>query len=200
MPFPFQIQRLARLFQKRLGILGHIPLTLLEDVTPTIELWEPSDAENHFLRQESLMAARGGAGAVAGQFSRVALLNDERSGALVVLEQLQMSSANNAQMVLTPGVAGATGNNPPRDGRIVNPAIAGGSFRAAAVQVIASTGVAALITLANAPILVPGSFERQWVIPPGQQLLVENLVANQACEVTFYWREVPLAPQELTSG
>lgn len=200
MPFPFQIQRLARLFQKRLGILGHIPLTLLEDVTPTIELWEPGDPENHFLRAESLMVAQAAVGPFAGEFSRVSLLNSPQSNRLVVVERLHIFSASHYGLV-THALA-VSGNNPTRDGRL-SPGSPNGSFLTTAVQVQGAHTAAAELTLANLPSFGAGgsaAITDGWVLPPGFALQVEGTSVNAGVEAAFWWREVPLAPQELTSG
>jgi hypothetical protein len=201
-----QIRKFSSRFAQRLGLTsGQQGLDgYVSDLLAAMALnrFNPED----YFPDEILACMTGGAGALALNFSRVALVNPVGSGVLAVVTRIAATSSGGASAfqvgtdaaqtatfaALTLSVAGAF-----RDGRVGNPSFTGGATRC-----FMHNGTAAA-AFANGPLLVrqaPASAEAEWgnaddaifILAPGQAVIVTPGVVNFAITAEFWWRERPL--------
>ena len=203
MPTPFQTFRWSRALWKRLGIQGGIPLVLVEDVAPMVQVFDLNAPEAKALLLEERWARRGLQAAVAGQFGSVALTNPVGSGKLVVVELYRNWSTTVACAVFLLGPLGSGGHIlTPLDTRIVEVGIDKRSTATVSTQsnavALASTTHVFDFANSNAGAGNLGDPSPGIVLSPGNSIVLEGLAVNQAVEATFRWREIVPAAQELT--
>jgi hypothetical protein len=194
---------LSRIFQGR-GGRGGAPLTVLDDVLPTINIIDPGEFENHYGRGEIPFAWSGYAGPVALQWSYGVVSNPAGSGCIVVIERCTVSGASAAgniaggwSSVYVAPASAATSN----DGRAIlgsPPGVAVGTGSAAINLVNGQLLVYAPITSVVEE-LIPGP-PLGWVIIPGQTFMVQGQgAANTGFDVSISGYSRVAEPGELSA-
>jgi len=188
-----QDTRWGEYLRRLLGIRGHsLDLGVLTDVMPVLELAGDRD-EDAYLRGEKLFMAGASIGLVAGQYARMWLEIGPTTNVMAVIERVAIAAAAGTTArvsflpALTIGTGGATVY--PRDGRVQNQA---GPYCQAFIGVannaIATADVRSAIVPQGDDVLPPV------VVTPGSRLVVEASPIATAIDVTLYWREVPIPP------
>lgn len=201
MPFPLQVQRFARLLQKKLGIQGFIGVTLVEDVAPMVALLTGDAPEDSFLREELRFGQMLVSVAVVGQFSQVIFGNPAGSGVLAIIERMATPGCN----------LGPTAPQPP-----YTQSIAPLDQRAPYAAAAPTRAACGMRALSNAATIIGDNIDNKAsffgaaayteyqapriVLPPGAAFGFEGRVVNEAIFASVWWREYRAAPQEFTSG
>lgn len=201
MPLPFQIQRFARLLQRRLGLQGYVAPVLVEDVQAVIPL-TGSDVAAHFHKQEKRAVVNHQQVAVAAQFSGVGLRNPAGSDHLITVESITVHGAAGLPVGAngwrafflrgTPG-EGALFNVGPRDGRWSSLDIPFGFVARGLAYTNAAHQAASQWAGVQADWLEHAVNQ---VLGPGDDFVVETNDLNQTLTVSFRWMEWKLAPGE----
>lgn len=204
MPFSIQLQRFARLLQKKLGLQGYIPLTLLEDITPMVGVLSGEGPEDYFLREEELRSAQMNQPGAVGNLSRVALVNPADSGFLVVVKRVIVFQAAGATVDVDGTVEAASltalVRGRPRDTRLADDLSA---IPATPVGLNADNpaGVSGLrLWSYRKPVNDSADVELDVVLRPGTMHSVFTTGGNTPLTASFHWRQYRHGPQELTSG
>ena len=176
-----------------------MPLTVVEDLFPVVQLWDPQDADLHFIRGERLWSASRFQAAVAGQLANVRIDNPPSSQVLAVVERVAVAGTPQIAGGWTGTIANVGGPATARDGRVFPglPSAPPVSLISHA-NVLQSSGAASIITVSAFGVNLTGSDWEEYdiVLPPGTSWAWENTVVNTAMTFNIEWREVPLAPQE----
>lgn len=215
MPWPLQLRRFSNRLQRTFGLQGHLPLTLLDDVSPVVEL-EPSAAELQAPTGVRLCAGYRVQGAVAAQFSKVILSNPAGSGVVCIPKRISMNipasgvraSLYGPEQAIT---GGATAGQQvtfldTRLGQVLDRASFNPPVPACTVRGIseAAPDMSASSTVfdqwQNSVMDRAEHYYDDLVLMPGDQVLLQALAVNQGFTGFFTWRERPLAPQENVAG
>jgi hypothetical protein len=198
MPYPVQVQRYGRVPLKRLGLTSYLPLSFIEDIVPVFDMFADSML-SRFLRDESswsrhTVRAAGG----VGTFAEIILSNPLGSTELLVVERgtLLVGGGSVAWGITAAGAAGGH-TTQAMDTRLL------ASGRSVGTISTAVPGAAFFTPNIPAEVIEAATRQRidyQVVIAPGSALILEAQTANVALEAALRWYEVPLSPQELTSG
>lgn len=198
MPFPFQLRRYTQLLTKHLGLLGHVPTVLLEDVQPMLDVLSMR-GDLAYLKQEHRFGRYVTSPAVAGQLSRAELSLPPGQRKVLLVEYMLLSCAADWQYeVRTRTVFSAVGGNgAPRDGRLIGgPQSAGAVVGFQSVASALSTPIAFHRPTSGAEGAPWAEVTDALIVAPGSGLIVESLTVNTAVTASFGWREVPISPQE----
>lgn len=182
-------------------------LQVLDDVLPVVPLVDASEAEQHFIRDESTWSTVGQLAASVGNFTVLAVNNPAGSGRLVVIERVTTSGATVAGGIAGGWATVAAGNGVPltNDGRTGN---LPSGFSAAAVgshTITASTPAAigpasswTHICYATALGLLEELVvkDNAVVIPPGVAWSVFTLTVNTGVDFFLSGYSRPLDPGE----
>jgi hypothetical protein len=193
---------LNKIFQGR-GGRGGAPLTVLDDILPTINMVDPGEFENHFGRGE-IPFAWGAAVAAAGalQYSYGFVSNPVGSQSIAVIERITVSGATLGMNVVTGWSSVFIGGGAfvSTDGRAIQgspPGLQGGTSSAAALlatsmilQYCPVSGTAEEI-IAGPPCGV--------VLIPGQTWMVQGVTANQGFDVNVSGYSRIAEPGELSA-
>lgn len=196
MPFPLQDRRWAEVLRRLFNILGHVPLTLVEDVQPVFDLFGPR-FDLLAPRGEASYAGTASVNAVAGQFSSVSLANNIASGKLVVLELIDLwhPITNVVNFGFSPGVTSTVARTP-LDRRSPPGAPAGVPMGASnAAQLVP---VAGRLWQTVSGQTFHTTIEFPVLLLPGTTFTVENDLVNFAINGSFRWYERPATDYERT--
>lgn len=201
MPRSFQSQRFARPLQKRFGLQGAVPLTLLEDVMPVVAIHEEDDPAQAFLRGEHRWGRGASVVAVVGQYSAVSLALAPLATTLVVIESfLVFSDAGSVWWaVVDTDLPGAVGDDQNALDARSQPGRAAATLFAfnQVASPLNSADIAEAVTTPNIQVRIETP---RVVLRPNSAFVTQSSAVNRLLSTYIRWREVPLAPQELTSG
>lgn len=202
---PFQLFRFSRWLLHRMGMQGHLPLALVDDVQPVLPLWSDDDLENLYLREEHRFATYQNQAAVPGSFSAIALQNPSQSGVLAVVEDVRVFTTPAGMVrfgcVHTPLLPSIPAVQTVLDSRKGDP----GTSAAMQSVCLASVAYAVSPLTVNAPRFAAGIVTlvpwaelptRGVVVDPGSYFVVESNIANVELSGTMVWRTVPMLPPE----
>lgn len=170
---------------------------------------EGERAEHSYLKYERLAAGQATVAAVAAQFGMGQLMNPVGSNLFIVVERIQVSLAAAGTLVsvgitFPQGTPLATNSNNAgaRDTRWLDPASIAGKV---AGQVRFGSSAAPAVYAGQTTWRVNGGVEWTdvggvYVLTPGYGLQVQHQTVNTAFDVSFFWRERALAPEENGSG
>jgi hypothetical protein len=212
MPWPLQLRRYANQLQRAFGFQGAAALQILDDVSPSFEL-EQEGAEYRALRGERLCAGRRVQGAVAAQFSKVALINPTGLGVVAIVSRIiiPIAPASGIIAALFDGSQAAFGGAgagqavtylDARLGQIADRASFNPPFPACSLLGVTE----AAPDLSNSSTIFEhnvGAFARDYnhmVLMPGGTMLLQAVAVNQGFTALVLWRERPLSPQEDIRG
>lgn len=191
--------RFNAILHKLLGIVDDAPSPkLATEIFPVLSL-EADRPEWAFLGNERLMAARGDAVAVAGNYAYVSLNNPSDSGVIVTVERVMVACSTGLTyegvLGLGPAQAQNLTHSTPRDSRYQTPT---GTFGVGAAVLRQDSQA----TVVNGPAFrIPNNatleIDAPWVLAPGFALLWQHGTVATAIErVSFVWRERLLAGGE----
>lgn len=196
MPLSFQVRRFSEALQKLLGIQGHLGLTLIEDVTPVLDVVSPRP-ELAFISGERRFQWHIAQAAVAGQFAKVSLENPGASRMLLTAPRWWTLAVGLWRWgILQSQFPNGQGRAFSLDSRLGVPLGSSGALVYGSATAVAELGATYPTWSGNNAISDP--FES--VLAPGSRLVVESAVVNTAIDVSFGWRERGFAPQELDPG
>jgi hypothetical protein len=194
-------EQLRRLF----GARSSLSLTLLDDILPVAQLFDPSSPEMALPRGERAAEGQGTAGAVAGQNSFVSVENPTslQAPGLVIIDAIYIAGTVAAETynigILTDPFfsTGATvGTKGPRDGRR-----AGLGSTSIFTVLRQGTNIGLPVSVKAVTSETTGKtlyLNDGWVLPPRWVLVVSRSTANAALgPVSFTWRERAIDPAEL---
>lgn len=171
---------------------GPVSSEIASEIVPVTVI--PFDLEDYFLLGDKLLGGRADQVAVATEFSQISLNNKAGSGHLVIFEgfyQRNLAVLTDLSVIRGVVFSGVDIFQFARDGRInIGSADLGASFVRRGSSVF-HQGVKH-IEFESSPsdvfIKVP------IILAPGDSILMETDLVNQAIQVTFFWRETLLEP------
>jgi hypothetical protein len=176
-----------------------------ETLTPELNLW--TQPEWAYLRREILLGSHVGVGAVAAEFSGMAVLNPDASGILLVVEQAGAGAIPGNFFFLTRAPSAlvlatylGVGRGLARDSRWnIGQGGANTAGRGLVAQGTDPAAIGAAFATDSSPPNLRASFPvgLPVVLHPGQAVLIESGVVNVACNFSFGWRERVAFPGEL---
>lgn len=200
MPFSLQQRRFASTVTRFLGLTGHIPLTLVEDLLPVLLIADPADKTQWRLRDERLGCAQVLQAGVAAQFSEAVLINPPQSGhvAELLYANLVPAAAATINLYMFAGAAGLGGSSNNADPLLTGDDVApGGSALRVATRTTAVANSSHGLWGSSTQLTL---FLFPFTLGPGFSLAFQCGTVNVGFNATIYWRDRPLLESELSPG